>query len=121
MFNQNFGAILKSQRKSKHLTQEDVSKMLCISRQAYSNYEQGRCFPPTDNMAQLSILLEANLFQALDQPDIINKISFPADFSSKSKNLQQLLNLYSSLSESEQIELLNHINTTYVQCKERYK
>lgn len=62
MIHENFGACLKKFRRSHQFTQYDISKLLNISRQAYSNYEQGRCLPPPDTLADLSFLLNTNLF-----------------------------------------------------------
>ena len=59
---QAFGQLLKSARSKMNLTQSQVANHLCISRQAYSNYEQGRCLPSPDTLAYLSIFLDTNLF-----------------------------------------------------------
>ena len=59
---QAFGQLLKSARSKMNLTQSQVANHLCISRQAYSNYEQGRCLPYPDTLAYLSIFLDTNLF-----------------------------------------------------------
>lgn len=58
----SFGPYLKGIRRSKKLTQNDIAKSLSITRQAYSNYEQGRCLPSPDTLAGLSVILETNLF-----------------------------------------------------------
>lgn len=62
MFQEDFGLRLKQFRRQKKLTQLQISKQLNISRQAYSNYEQGRCLPPPDKLAELSLILNTNLF-----------------------------------------------------------
>ncbi len=62
MFQEDFGLRLKQLRRQKKLTQLQISKQLNISRQAYSNYEQGRCLPPPDKLAELSLILNTNLF-----------------------------------------------------------
>ncbi len=62
MLNNNFGLHLKEIRNDLHLTQLDVSKKLGISRQAYSNYEQGLRIPDADTLAELSVILDTNLF-----------------------------------------------------------
>lgn len=59
---EDFGLRLKLIRRYHKLTQNDISKQLNISRQAYSNYEQGRCLPPPDTLAKICILLNTNLF-----------------------------------------------------------
>lgn len=63
MLQEQFGLHLRKIRLSNGYTQAQISEQLNISRQAYSNYEQGRCLPAVTTLAQLSILLEANLFE----------------------------------------------------------
>ncbi len=62
MIPKEFGPRLKISRRKKHLNQIDISTRLNISRQAYSNYETGRCIPPVDVLAELTILLEYDFF-----------------------------------------------------------
>ena len=62
MISKEFGPRLKISRRKKHLNQIDISTRLNISRQAYSNYETGRCIPPVDVLAELTILLEYDFF-----------------------------------------------------------
>lgn len=57
-----FSEYLKKQRRKKQLRQEDLAKALHITRQAYSNYEQGRSTPTVQTLAELSILLEFDFF-----------------------------------------------------------
>ena len=59
MIPKEFGPRLKISRRQKHLNQTDISKRLNITRQAYSNYETGRCAPPVDVLAELTLLLES--------------------------------------------------------------
>lgn len=62
MIPKDFGPRLKLLRRSKHLNQSDISKILNITRQAYSNYETGKSSPPVDIVAELSIVLEYDFF-----------------------------------------------------------
>lgn len=62
MIPKEFGPRLKISRRQKNLNQTDISKRLHITRQAYSNYETGRCTPPVDILAELTILLEYDFF-----------------------------------------------------------
>ncbi len=66
---EDFGLRLKLIRRHHKLTQDDISKQLNISRQAYSNYEQGRCLPPPNTLAKICILLNTNLFSYFIQKD----------------------------------------------------
>ncbi len=62
MNHKEFGTLLKRIRQYNNLTQKQIAAKLNISRQAYSNYEQGRCYPPPDTLATLSVILNINLF-----------------------------------------------------------
>lgn len=46
--------ILKKQRKDKGLTQEELAKLLNISRGAYAQYETGKNIPPTETILKLA-------------------------------------------------------------------
>lgn len=52
---------LKILRKQFHLTQTDLSVMLNISRQAYSNYETGKRTPDLDTLLYLSRFYNVSL------------------------------------------------------------
>ena len=58
----DFGSRLKSIRRSRNLSQNEISKKLNISRQAYANYEQGRCVPSVNILLEMSFVLNFNLF-----------------------------------------------------------
>ncbi len=106
-----FGLRLKEIRQYQNITQKELSHTLNISRQAYSNYEQGRCAPSTEILARLSILLNYNLFipfiQAV-QSDKTQKnyplcnynILYPDEYS-------QLISLYKSLSLDKRESLID--------------
>ena len=59
---QDLGLQLKAIRETQNITQLEISSMLGISRQAYSNYEQGVRSPDTNTLARLSDILGINLF-----------------------------------------------------------
>lgn len=59
---QDLGLQLKAIREAQNITQLEISSMLGISRQAYSNYEQGVRSPDTNTLAKLSDILGINLF-----------------------------------------------------------
>lgn len=46
--------ILKELRKNKGITQEELSKLLNISRGAYAKYETGANIPPAPNIKKLA-------------------------------------------------------------------
>ena len=49
-----FGEKLKQLRKANHLSQEELSERIHVSRQAISKWEQGNAIPDTDNIVLLS-------------------------------------------------------------------
>lgn len=61
MIQKYFGLCLKLSRRRLLLTQKEVSDYLKISRQAYCNYELGRCLPTPDTILDLSCFLGINL------------------------------------------------------------
>lgn len=106
-----FGLRLKNIRRSNNYTQLDLATKLNITRQAYSNYEQGRCLPPPGTLAELSVLLNTNLF-----------ILFLQDATSKHYHQQQnnnptisteelnsLIELYSLLPINKRNSILEHM------------
>lgn len=62
MIQNEFGPRLKLSRRRKNLSQKEISKMLKISRQAYCNYELGRCIPSVYTLAELTLLLDTDFF-----------------------------------------------------------
>lgn len=110
MSQEDFGPRLKQFRRYRNLTQHDISKLLNISRQAYSNYEQGRCLPPPDTLADLSIILNTNLFISFIQT---SSYKYPLCLSQMQdvpeEETKSLLDLYSRLSIDKRVKLLNYI------------
>ena len=58
-----WGEILRKLRKNAHLTQQDVSEMIHLSRQAYSNIECGKSHPSPETLALLSDLYNVDLYE----------------------------------------------------------
>lgn len=50
----NFSDNLKQLRKERNLTQNDIAKILNISRQAYSKYEKGLSEPSLNSLVKLA-------------------------------------------------------------------
>lgn len=57
----SFSDNLKSIRKEKHISQEDLAELLNVSRQAVSKWEQGAGFPEMEKMIILSKELDVSL------------------------------------------------------------
>ena len=72
---------LRYLRKKHGLTQKALSKMLNISRQAYSNYETGKRIPDIDMLIRIADIYEVTLEQLLTQTctktGIINETTGP--------------------------------------------
>ena len=73
MANLQLSKNLRFKRKEFSLTQEDISKMLNISRQAYSNYETGNRTPDLDSLIRLCQLFHLTLDE-LDNQNLENQI-----------------------------------------------
>lgn len=112
MIHKNFGACLKNFRRSRQFTQHDISKLLNISRQAYSNYEQGRCLPPPDTLADLSFLLGTNLFILFLQSSAFKKTASISDTKIQDipeEEKEALLDIYSHMSIEARAQALDLI------------
>ncbi len=105
----HFGLRLKEIRQYQNITQKELSKTLNISRQAYSNYEQGRCAPSTEILAKLSFYLNYNLFipfiqsvnsQKLPDMNLCSKYVYPTEY-------EYLISLYSKLNLEERESILD--------------
>lgn len=59
---------LRRLRKDNHLTQQQISRKLNISRQAYSNYETGQRIPDIYTVIHLADLYHVTLEQLITQP-----------------------------------------------------
>lgn len=58
----DFGNRLVNARRNKNLTQEQLSQMIDVSRQAIYDYEKGKYYPRIDNAAKLAKVLEVDLY-----------------------------------------------------------
>lgn len=117
MNHESFGECLKEIRLSKNITQKSISEQLHISRQAYSNYEQGRCTPSPQTLAHLSFLLEENLFLLLCKPYLNKKSSIPPYYNgyNPNKEFSMLYTLFSNMSKESQKKLINYMKNN--QCE----
>lgn len=68
-----WGQLLRELRKSHHLNQEEIARVLHISRQDYSHIETGKVRPSPEIISILSNLYDKDLFTyALDRmPDAL--------------------------------------------------
>ena len=71
MFNQAaFGEKLKSHRKLKNLTQEEVAAKIGVSGQAVSKWEKGECLPDCYNLKMLGNVYQVSVDSLLDVEEI---------------------------------------------------
>jgi len=68
-----FGRNLRYYRKESGMSQEALSKIICISRQAIASYEANRREPNIDTIMMLSKALDAPLNQLLGGDEVIDK------------------------------------------------
>ena len=93
MFNQEaFGAKLKSHRKLKNLTQEEVAERVGVSGQAVSKWEKGECLPDCYNLKMLGKIYQVSVDALLDAEELstadsLTGISNKAHFMSHSSAL----------------------------------
>lgn len=103
----DFGARLKKIRRSRKLTQYTLSQKLHISRQAYANYEQGRCIPPIPVLIDISLLLNYNLLLLFTSDIDSNKIQPKKDI--QNSEITALLSLYEALPSNKRLRLVGDI------------
>ncbi len=84
---------LKKLRNSMRLTQQEVADRLGITRQAYSNYENGKREPSFGTMIELSQIFDVNIFDLFDREDYhqaLSKEFRSASFLNEATAAQQL-------------------------------
>ena len=67
-----FGEKLRAARKSAGLTQEQLSEILLVSRQAITKWESDKGLPDIENLKQLSALLGVSIDSLLDSGQAID-------------------------------------------------
>lgn len=92
-------------RKKAHYRQSDVSRMLNIQRQTYSNYENASRTPPLEIVVALSKLYHVSVDYLLCG----DTTSFDTSSNLLSPEEKELLAEYSSLSNLKQREVLDFI------------
>ena len=104
---------VKQLREERQLTQTELGKILNISKQSISSYENGGSFPPQDMLEKLIEYFEVTSDYLLGRTDIKNPEPLTLD-----KELQQLLNDpdtlvafkdFKNLSDTDKQEIINFI------------
>ena len=68
-----FSENLKTLRKIKNISQEELAERLEVSRQAISKWESGECYPETEKLIKLSELFNYDIDELLNQSITINE------------------------------------------------
>lgn len=67
---------IKTYRKAKKLSQEELGKRIGVSRNAIARYENGEMTPKTDKLILLSKVLEHDFFEDVVSNQLDKKVSF---------------------------------------------
>lgn len=108
--NMNTNQILKNLREDKDLKQADIAKILCITQQTYSNYENAKSEIPIHHIIKLSE------FYNVSTDFILGKSSFKANLSSLNDTLIEgitygdFLNKIARLNKYKLYSLIDFLN-----------
>lgn len=104
MSNIKIGDNLKELRIQKGLSKQQISKELLISRQSYTNYEEGNQLPSLDVLTQMAEYFNVTLPVLIFGPSTYEELiqSFPEE-------CHEFLKIYITLPADMQQELLEHV------------
>jgi len=71
---------LKLCRNKKHLTQQQVAKILCISRKTISGWENSRSLPDIDTLVKISDIYEVSLDYLLRDEKMLDRYSIQNNY-----------------------------------------
>ena len=89
-----FGKKLQELRKSRNLTQEELSEALYVSRTAISKWESGRGYPNIDSLKEISSFFDVSIDELLSSEKLITIAK-----KENESNLQKLYNLFFGISD----------------------
>ena len=89
-----FGKKLQELRKSRNLTQEELSEALYVSRTAISKWESGRGYPSIDSLKEISSFFGVSIDELLSSEKLITIAK-----KENESNLQKLYNLFFGISD----------------------
>ncbi|MBE5933410.1 MAG: helix-turn-helix transcriptional regulator [Lachnospiraceae bacterium] len=111
MNQQDFGLRLTKLRISRNLTQSQISNKIGLSRQAYINYEKGRCMPSAEIIAKLSQVLGVDLMESLYDHSPLSFVDNKERLSTMNRDdYFSILELYSRLSPLNQKRIFTLMN-----------
>lgn len=106
----NISEILRNLREDKDLKQIDLANLLCITQQAYSNYENAKSEIPLNHLIKLAE------FYNVSTDFLLGRVSYKHNLSSLNKLLLntitygELLNKISKLNVSKLNSLIDFLN-----------
>lgn len=86
----DIGKSLQEHRKNKNLTQEELAKILTMSRQTISKWETNRGFPNIENLIWLCDIYEISLDELVSR----NKFFYEKEVISKQNKRKELYNMF---------------------------
>lgn len=82
---------LRTARKAKGLTQEELAEHVCTTKGTISNYENNHSTPPNDMLRHLADILNVTTDWLLGRTDVASPASIPASDSGEKRSLDELL------------------------------
>ncbi|EAF8670111.1 XRE family transcriptional regulator [Listeria monocytogenes] len=113
-----FGNRLKQLRKNNNKTQEDISKILGISRGAYSHIENGRNEPDMETIVKLADIFEVSTDYLLGKSNngLVDIIAAHIDAEASEEDIKEILAYIEEKRKEHANE--NEINITEIASKE---
>ncbi|MDF2680921.1 MAG: transcriptional regulator [Brevibacillus sp.] len=82
---------LRTARKAKGLTQEELAEHVCTTKGTISNYENNHSTPPNDMLRHLADILNVTTDWLLGRTDDVTPSSFPVSEAKEKRSLDELL------------------------------
>ena len=102
----NFSDRLKSLRKEKDLTGEQLGKIFNVTKTAVSYWESGKNFPGEDMVKKIADYFEVSTDYLLGKSDIMNPYENHKKISESIKDDKELLEFWEVLKEREDLQLM---------------
>ena len=99
---------LKELRFESGKTQEEIAKILKISRQVYANYENHINEPSLDMLNSMAILFNCSVDYLLGRTDDFGNVVITAQAQTYSADVQELIDIYDSLDEMHRVQVLEY-------------
>ena len=103
-----FGENLRNLRKSKNITQEELSEKVNVSRQSVSKWETGEAYPEMNNILELCKIFHCNIndlvndnmidLDSLDEDVVMSVVKFKKEKQKQMKGISNILSLIGKIS-----------------------